>query len=594
MLIFKNIIYFTGEQMFKSILHYYKPHKKMFLLDIFCATLVCACNLFYPSIARKIINDYVPDGNLRLIVIWASVLLGVFLLKAGLNYIIGFWGHMVGVHIQGDMRRELFAHLQKLPLSYYDETKIGQIMSRLVNDLFEVSELAHHGPEDIILSVLTLVGAIIMIITINPYLALIVVVVLPLLILLISKTRHEFKAAMKLSREKTAEINADVENSLLGIRVTKGYTAENYEEAKFEKSNLAYQDARRRSYKVLGKFHAIMGLLLDILYLIGLVSGGLFLYYGKIAAGDYAAYLLYISVMISPIRTFMTIYEQLQDGLSGFRRFLEVMAIEEEKETANGKVLKDVKGNVVFDNVTFSYKKRENGNIDDNAVVKNINIDIPAGKTVALVGPSGGGKTTLCNLIPRFYEINSGKITIDGIDIKDVTRYNLRENIAIVSQDVFLFTGTIRDNIAYGRPDATDKEIEEAGRLANIDEFAKSLENGYDTFIGERGLKLSGGQKQRIAIARAFLKNPPILILDEATSALDNITEMQIQKALESLSEGRTTLVVAHRLSTVKNADKILVVTHNGIEEEGSHKQLLEKNGIYAELYNYQFENSRL
>lgn len=580
--------------MFKSILHYYKPHKKMFLLDIFCATLVCACNLFYPSIARKIINDYVPDGNLRLIVIWASVLLGVFLLKAGLNYIIGFWGHMVGVHIQGDMRRELFAHLQKLPLSYYDETKIGQIMSRLVNDLFEVSELAHHGPEDIILSVLTLVGAIIMIIMINPYLALIVVVVLPLLILLISKTRHEFKAAMKLSREKTAEINADVENSLLGIRVTKGYTAENYEEAKFEKSNLAYQGARRRSYKVLGKFHAIMGLLLDILYLIGLVSGGLFLYYGKIAAGDYAAYLLYISVMISPIRTFMTIYEQLQDGLSGFRRFLEVMAIEEEKETANGKVLKDVKGNVVFDNVTFSYKRRENGNIDDNAVVKNINIDIPAGKTVALVGPSGGGKTTLCNLIPRFYEINSGKITIDGIDIKDVTRYNLRENIAIVSQDVFLFTGTIRDNIAYGRPDATDKEIEEAGRLANIDEFAKSLENGYDTFIGERGLKLSGGQKQRIAIARAFLKNPPILILDEATSALDNITEMQIQKALESLSEGRTTLVVAHRLSTVKNADKILVVTHNGIEEEGSHKQLLEKNGIYAELYNYQFENSRL
>ena len=580
--------------MFKSILHYYKPHKKMFLLDIFCATLVCACNLFYPSIARKIINDYVPDGNLRLIVIWASVLLGVFVLKAGLNYIIGFWGHMVGVHIQGDMRRELFAHLQKLPLSYYDETKIGQIMSRLVNDLFEVSELAHHGPEDIILSVLTLVGAIIMIITINPYLALIVVVVLPLLILLISKTRHEFKAAMKLSREKTAEINADVENSLLGIRVTKGYTAENYEEAKFEKSNLAYQGARRRSYKVLGKFHAIMGLLLDILYLIGLVSGGLFLYYGKIAAGDYAAYLLYISVMISPIRTFMTIYEQLQDGLSGFRRFLEVMAIEEEKETANGKVLKDVKGNVVFDNVTFSYKKRENGNIDDNAVVKNINIDIPAGKTIALVGPSGGGKTTLCNLIPRFYEINSGKITIDGIDIKDVTRYNLRENIAIVSQDVFLFTGTIRDNIAYGRPDATDKEIEEAGRLANIDEFAKSLENGYDTFIGERGLKLSGGQKQRIAIARAFLKNPPILILDEATSALDNITEMQIQKALESLSEGRTTLVVAHRLSTVKNADKILVVTHNGIEEEGSHKQLLEQNGIYAELYNYQFENSRL
>ena len=571
--------------MLKIFASYYKPHLRLFFIDLFCAFVVAVCNLVYPKVAGKMIDS----ASLDYVLICSGVLLGIFILKAVMTYVITYWGHVVGVRIQADMRNELFAHLQKLPFSYYDETKTGSIMSRLVNDLFEVSELAHHGPEDVFLSIVSIIGALVMIALINPWLALIVLAVIPIIAIIAVKLRLELMSAFRRSREKTAEVNSAVESAVSGIRVSKAYTAEKHELEKFGNANKQLVEARSWQYKAMSKFQTAMTLFMDILYLTAFLAGGLFFCYGRITASELTSYVLYVAMLIAPIRTFIAIFEQIQEGMTGFKRFLEVMSVEPEKDCPAPVSVGKVRGDIEFDDVSFRYKKETDD--DGHLILSNLSLKIGAGRTVALVGPSGGGKTTFCNLIPRFYDIDSGRITVDGIDIKDMSLYDLRKNIGIVAQDVFIFGGTIKENIAYGDFNATDEQIEEAAVNANIDEFIRSLDDGYDTYVGERGVKLSGGQRQRIAIARAFLKNPPVLILDEATSALDNVTEMQIQEALEKLSDGRTTIVVAHRLSTVKNADEIVVLAADGIEERGTHEELMAKNGVYATLYNYQFRN---
>lgn len=569
----------------KKFAGYYKPHLKLFIIDLICAFGVAICNLVYPKVAGKMIET----ANLNYVLLFSAILLGIFTLKAFLLYVVTYWGHVVGVRIQGDMRDELFRHLQKLPFSYYDETKTGSIMSRLINDLFEVSELAHHGPEDLFLSVITIIGTLIMVGFINPWLAVIFIIIIPIIIVIAVKLRLSLMEAFKRSREKTSEINAAVESAVSGIRVSKAYNAEAHENQKFANANEELKKARSWQYKSMSNFMVVMNYAMDILYLCAFLAGGIFYANSLISAADLTSYVLYVAMLIAPIRTFTAIFEQIQEGMTGFERFIEVMEVMPEEEPLNPVKVGKLKGNIEFDNVSFRYKKETDD--DKHLILNGLSLKIDAGKTVALVGPSGGGKTTLCNLIPRFYDIDEGKITIDGINIRDMRIYDLRKNIGIVAQDVFIFGGTVKGNIAYGDFDATDEQIIAAAKLANIHDFITSLDKGYDTYVGERGVKLSGGQKQRISIARAFLKNPPILILDEATSALDNVTEMQIQTALEKLSEGRTTLVVAHRLSTVKNADEIIVLSSDGIAERGTHAELMAKNGVYATLYNYQFRN---
>lgn len=560
---------------------FYKPHKKLFAIDMICAFVISVFNLVYPYITKEIINNYVPNKLLNLLLVGAGVLLAVYSVKALLNYVLQYWGHLVGVRIQADMRSRLFEKLQRLPFSYFDNNKTGVIMSRMTNDLFEIAELAHHGPEDVFLSLVTIVGAFVMLATINIPLALIVFAFIPIIVVFTMLMRNRMNKVFEQMRKVQGEINADVESAVSGIRVTRAYASAKHDKEKFEKGNAEFVKARSRQYKVMGEFFSVMTFLLDILYFAVLLAGGLFFYYGKIDTGEFAAFVLYISALITPIRTLTTIYEQIQDGATGFRRFCDIMDEPEEEEKENALQAECLRGDIVFDNVSFAYKNDENS----KKVISGFSMSIAAGKTVALVGPSGGGKTTLCHLLPRFYDVDGGSITVDGCDVRDFTLASLRKNIGIVQQDVFLFNGTIGENIAYGNFDADFDSIVEAAKRANIHEHIMSLPDGYDTSVGERGVKLSGGQKQRISIARAFLKNPPILILDEATSALDNATEMLIQKSLASLSEGRTTLVVAHRLTTVKNADEIIVVTENGIAERGTHEQLLSLGGIYAGLY---------
>ncbi len=571
--------------MIRRFISYYRPHLALFTFDMFCSVMVAACDLFYPLIAKSIINDYVPNQNIRMLIICAVSLLGIYLLKWLLNFIIGYYGHIVGVRMQADMRRDLFRHLQKMPFSFYDKNKTGAIMSRIINDLNDVSELAHHGPENLFLSVLMLIGSFIMLTSINVPLTLIVFSVIPFIILFAVTMRTSMKNAFRRSREQLAEINANIETAISGIRVSKAYTAQEHENSKFEKENNIFKKVRTKALFELGKFHSSMTFFSDFLYLTVLVSGGLFFYYGKIDIGEFAAYLLYISMVLNPINRFISLFEQMQEGMTGFKRFTEIMDCPVEQDCEDAINIDKVDGNIVFENVSFSYSGQSG-----KKVISDLNLSIKAGTTVALVGPSGGGKTTLCHLIPRFYETDSGKITLDGTDIRQISRYSLRKHIGIVSQDVFLFNGTIKENIAYGNLDADDSEIIEAAKKANIHDYIMSLKDGYDTDVGERGVKLSGGQKQRISIARIFLKNPSVLILDEATSALDNTTEMLIQQSLDRLARGRTVIVVAHRLSTVKNADEIIVIDGEGIVEKGTHDQLMEKeNGIYKKLYSYQF-----
>ena len=538
--------------MIKEFIKYYKPYKKLFMLDMLAAFTVALCDLVYPLITRSIMNDVVPNKDLRMLIVFAITLLVIFIIKAGLNYFMQYWGHVVGVRMQGDMRSYVFTHLQKLPNSYFNNNKTGVIMSRIINDLMEVSELAHHGPEDLFISIVMFLGSFFILIGINVELTLIVFTILPIIVIYAISQRKRMNKAFKETRVKTGDVNATLENSIAGMKVTKSFCTEKEELEKFNESNQIFKKAREGAYKVMAQYFSGMFLLIDILELIVLIVAGYFTYMGYITIGDFTAYLLYVKMFIQPLRKLINFTEQYQNGMTGFERFMEIINEETEKEPENPIELENIKGNIEIENVSFTYE-------DDNEVFKNLSL-------------------------PRFFDFDSGDIKIDGISIKDVSLKSLRENIGVVAQDVFLFTGTIKENITIGKTDASDEEIIDACKKARIHDFIMTLPDKYNTYIGERGVKLSGGQKQRVSIARIFLKNPPIMILDEATSALDNVTENEIQKSLEELGKNRTNLVVAHRLSTIKNADEIIVLTENGIEERGTHQELVEKNGIYSKL----------
>lgn len=564
--------------MLKKFVSYYKPYKKLFFLDLFVATISALCDLFYPMITREIANNSIPNREIRAIGIFAGVLLVIYLIKMLCAYFMQYWGHLVGVGMQADMRRDIYKHLQNLPIRYFDNNQTGSIMSRIVNDLQDISELAHHGPEDLFISFFMIIGAFAMLIRINIQLTLIIFCLLPLILLYSMFQRKRLLAVFMKTREKTGDINARLQNSISGIRVSKAFVTNENERERFEKDNQKFVEAKSKSYKIMAEYTAGVGFLTDLLDYVVLIFGGLFTYWGKIGIGDFLAYLLYIKIFTQPIKRLIAFVEQFQNGMSGFKRFMELIGEEEEGDKVDAIDMGKVEGEIDLQNVSFDH--------EDKSVLKNISLKISKGKMLALVGPSGGGKTTLCNLIPRFYNIKSGDIKIDGKSIYDVKLESLRKNIGIVQQDVFLFTGTIKENILVGNSEATDEEVMIAAKKANIHDLIMEMPEGYNTFVGERGVKLSGGQKQRIAIARIFLKNPPILILDEATSALDNITERLIQNSLEELCKGRTTIVVAHRLSTIQNADEIIVLTDNGIEERGTHQELLANKGFYHKLYN--------
>ena len=569
--------------MLRSFAHYYKPHWKLFVFDMICALVAAGCDLVYPVVSRNIINTYIPDKNIRLILTWCAALLVIYIIQTVMQYFMQYQGHIVGVRMQADMRRDVFEHLQKLPFSYFDEHKTGVIMSRIVNDLMDISEFAHHGPEDLFISIVTVVGAFIILCTVNVPLTLITFAVLPFLVLFIIKKRSAMTMAFRKNRIEIAEVNASLENSIAGIRVSRAFTGEREEEKKFAENNQRYVTVRERSYRVMAEFFSGTNFLTSLMNVVILAAGGYCVYRGVINVGDMVAYMLFINMFVNPIKKLIQFVEMFQNAITGYVRFQELMNVEPEQDEKGAIELKDVRGEIVFDDVTFHYD-------ENKEVLSHISLTFPQGKMVAIVGPSGGGKTTLCHLIPRFYEISGGSILVDGHDIRDVTRASLRRQIGIVQQDVFLFTGTIFDNIAYGKLGASREEVYEAAKKANIHDYIMSLPEGYDTFVGERGVKLSGGQKQRISIARVFLKNPPILVLDEATSALDNVTENYIQDSLDELCKNRTTIVVAHRLSTIKNADEIIVMDRDGIEERGTHEELLARgNGIYKELYEAQF-----
>jgi len=548
-----------------------------------CAFLVAAMDLVFPMFTNYLLKDAIPNKNLRIILIFTIILVLLYVVKLIANYIIDYWGHVMGVRLQYDMRKEVFAHLQTLPFSYFDDNKTGNIMSRIVNDLMDISELAHHGPEDVFISIIMLIGSFGLLCAINIKLTLIIFACIPIIIIFTMTKRMKMSKAFYDVRKKIAVVNTKLENSISGIRVAKSFTNEEYEMEKFDEGNTQFRTSRSSAYKYMAEFMSGMRFFVDMLNVVVLGFGGYFVYKGELGVIDLSTYFLYVAYFMQPIRRLTSFVEQYQSGMSGFKRFIELMDTKPDiVDSDNAREFKDVQGEIEFKNATFKYEGSEE-------ILSNINLKIEKGKTLALVGPSGGGKTTICHLIPRFYELNKGKITIDGEDIKEITLKSLRKNIGIVQQDVFLFTGTIKDNILYGNPEAGDNEVIEAAKNANIHDFIMSLPEGYETYVGERGVKLSGGQKQRISIARVFLKNPPILILDEATSALDNTSELIIQKSLEKLSKGRTSIIVAHRLSTVKNADEIVVLTNKGIVEKGAHKELINSGEIYARLYNSQF-----
>lgn len=564
--------------MIKEFVQYYRPYKKLFILDMICAFSASMCNLLYPIMTRNIMDDIIPNKKIDLLFIFAAILIVIFVAKAGFNYFMQYWGHVVGVRMQADMRSVVFRHLQKLPNKYFDENKSGVTMSRIVNDLMDITELAHHGPEDLFISLVTILGSFIILMGIDIPLTLIIFAVLPFAVWFVARKKDKMGNAFMKSRVKVGEVNATLENSIAGMKVTKSFCTEDEELEKFDKINNIFKDAREESYKAMAEYFSGMNFFMDLLEWIAMILGGYYTYVGRITIGDFAAYILYVKMFIEPMKKLVNFTEQYQNGMTGFKRFKEIMDEEIQEEAKNPKELKNVKGNIEIENVSFTYE-------DENEVISDLSLSIEAGKTIALVGPSGGGKTTLCSLIPRFYELDSGDIKIDGNSIKDVSLRSLRKNIGVVQQDVFLFTGTIRDNIICGNPEATEEEMIEAAKKARIHDFVMTLPEKYDTYIGERGVKLSGGQKQRISISRIFLKNPPIIILDEATSALDNVTEREIQASLEELSKDRTNIVVAHRLSTIKNADEIIVITNGKISERGTHDELIKAGGIYATLH---------
>ena len=571
--------------MFKKFVSYYGPHKKMFALDMLASLFISLIGLLYPIITEDMLKDWVPNQNWRYVIIFGSLLFVLYFIRMLLRYFVQYYGHVIGVKMQAHMRKDLFEKLQKLPYTYYDNHETGKIMSRMTNDLMDVSELAHHGPENIFICGIMVVGSFIYLTTIHLWLTLIVFACVPILVFISLKLRKRMNEAFMESRKSIASINASLESSISGIRVTKAFTNSDKEKEKFENSNQEFVSARKKSYKAMGLFFSSTSFVTDVFNIIVMIAGGIFLIKDpNFAAEDFVLFIMSINLFISPVNTLIGFIEQLQNGITGFKRFMEVMDEEEEFESENASELNVTKGHIVMKNINFKYN-------DSKDVLIDVNLDIKAGKKLALVGPSGGGKTTICHLIPNFYKLEEGEIYIDNQNIKDVKLDSLRKNIGIVQQDVFLFNGSMKENILYGKLDASDEEIIEAAKRANIHDYIMTLPDGYDTQIGERGVKLSGGQKQRLSIARVFLKNPAILILDEATSALDNTTEILIQSALDELCKGRTTLVVAHRLSTIKNADEIVVIANGKIKEQGSHEELIKAKGIYEKLYSLQFRN---
>ncbi|MDD6175028.1 MAG: ABC transporter ATP-binding protein [Firmicutes bacterium] len=571
----------------KRFISYYKPYKFLFWFDMFCALLLSAIDLVFPQILNGLTKGLFtrPGEEILRWVFWiGGGMLVLYLIRFGCQYFITTWGHIMGARMESNMRQDLFDHLQSLSFSYYDKNNTGEMMSKLLSDLFDISELAHHGPENIFISLLKIIGSFVLLMLVNVRMTLILIAVTAVMVVFSLFQNEKMRSTFMDNRKKIAKVNARVQDSLSGIRVVKSFGNEALEQEKFRRTNEQFLESKNSNYRVMGQFHAGNAFFLGILYTAVLVTGGISIANGSLTLSDLVLYVLYINIFMGPIETLINFTEMFQKGFAGFRRFLEVIDTEPEiVDAPDAAPLSDVKGEIAFHDVSFGYSNGEH-------VLQHVNFSIPSGKTVALVGPSGGGKTTICSLIPRFYDVTDGSITVDGSDIRGLTLQSLRAAIGIVQQDVYLFGGTIRENILYGKPDATEEELVAAAKRANIHDFILSLPQGYDTSAGERGVRLSGGQKQRIAIARVFLKNPKILILDEATSALDNESERHIQQALEQLSVGRTTLVIAHRLSTIRNADEILVINDEGIQERGTHEELLAKNGLYAEYYNMQFD----